>query len=336
MQNESTKEDEELSTGERMLLRFRGNWIPYIRDPSPMSFSSASPTASHVQTRTTTKAIEQIAELEMEPEFSRTTTTQAAMQHVGEDPHNGGLSPDEMILSDIELARKRVSQLRVKYADLDKDAICELLIRSKCRQGCIVGLCSAGPAMLLPGWGSLASLLVGSVADVTITTKLEVDLALEISILYEYALDDVHIRKSYLLKVAGLEGLDDASSEEDAKATQHAGERLALRTTEEVGKRSLLRFVPIVGATVGAGTNVVGIYVIGKRAQLICKGRSDELGTWRQSVDKFVVPKEISKSVADQVSKVPSNISLRIAEATSHLGQRAKQFLASASSAQSN
>lgn len=238
-----------------------------------------------------------------------------------------GVVGDELT-ADTLLAVKRVKLLCEKNPSIiDKDILCELLIRKKCKQGAIVGICAAGPAMILPGWGSLASIVLGGVADVTLTTKLEVDLALEIMFLYQgekSCLDPVE-RKSFLLKVSGLEGLNQ-DEDHDENATREAGERLAVRASEEVGKRSLLKFIPVVGATVNAGTNVVGIYVIGKRSQTLAKGFSLN-ESWRESVNRYVLPKEFSTILSQQLSHVPSAITTTLAETYTNIGKRAKKLL---------
>lgn len=318
--------------------RFRGSWAPLIKDPIKYSYATTAGLSSSVMALE--KAAEQhdhdgIEEKSEEPPV-RTLTTVNGQSHedalVAQDPSRAPYARDPMLL-DAEMAMQRVQKLKAKHPEMDLDALCEILIQTKCKQGALVGVCSAGPAMLLPGWGSLASVLLGSVADLTLTTKLEVDLALEIACLYGlwdvYCMDST-ARRAFLLHVAGLEGLDAEPKEEDEKATREAGERLATRATEEVGKASLLKFVPILGATVGAGTNVVGIFVVGRRTQLICKGES--VGTWRESINKHIVPYEISRSMAIQLSRVPSALTLRVAQVTTSLGSSARRLVAMGSS----
>ena len=297
--------------------RFRGNWIPVIHNPVPVSFSS-----SLVLEKVADIHSKHGLELTNVNETEKTTLTLPQPEDLPPIPEIlAGVIGDELV-TDAELAKERVNKLKESHPDLDRDALTDLLIRNKCKQTFLVGLCSAGPALLLPGWGNLASILFGTLVDVSITTKLEVDLALEIAALYELDKEKTYDRKNFLLSVSGLEGL----IEDDEEATRQAGERLAVRTSEEVGKRSLLRFVPVIGATIGAGTNVVGCYVCGKRAQVLSKG--GKLNAWREDVKNYVVPKEISQFLTDQVLlKVPSSISLKFAEASARLGKNAKNII---------
>jgi hypothetical protein len=307
--------------------RFRGNWAPLIRDPAKFHYL---PTA--------TKALEKATEQHDRGESEQLEEEEEEKQEIPPEIQSSKSSSEapkrDVLLRDALEASERVERLKKRNPGIDLDALCALLIEAKCKQGALVGLCAAGPAMLLPGWGSLATVLLGGVADLTLTTKLEADLALEIACLYglfEVYCAEPTARRNYLLHVAGLEGLDEQqkSADEDEKATREAGERLAVRATEEVGKRSLISAIPIVGGAVGAGTNVVGIYVIGRRAQMICKGES--VGTWRESINKYAVPADIARGMAVQMSRIPSAVTVRIAQVTTSIGMGARRLMASSS-----
>ena len=84
----------------------------------------------------------------------------------------------------------------------------------------------------------------------------------------------------------------------------------------------------MIGTSVAAGTNVVGIYVIGRRAQQIVKGNT--VGKWRESVNRYVVPADISRAIALQMSRVPSAVTIRVAEMTTRLGASARRMMVSA------
>lgn len=294
--------------------RFRGTWTPIINDPKPMSYSSAATQAI---------ALEKVVEIQAEPTLEPNRLSPEDIEETIPQLV-AGIIGDELS-SDADVAARRVAEFKSKHEGVDLDALCEMLIREKCKQSFVVGLCSAAPALVLPGWGNLASILMGTAVDVSLTTRLEVDLAMEIVCLYDRhsELATPEARKSFLLRVSGLEGLE----KEDEQATTEAGSRLAIRTGEEVGKRSLLRYVPIVGGVTAAGTNVVGVYVIGRRAQLIATGKEHELGTWRDSVNRFAVPKEVSTVMAEQMSKVPSALTLKAAQVASSLGQSVRKLL---------
>ena len=336
-------DDNSPADGTEKEKRFRGSWAPLIRDPAKFAFLDLNPTVSALERAAEAHEQDALAdpgeeEKQDEPPVLavREANGPAKATEVEKEvlPRTVRSETVDPLLIDAEFARHRVEALHLKHPEKNLDALCEILIQTKCKQGALVGLCTAAPAMLVPGWGSLASVLLGGVADLTLTTKLECDLALEIACLYNlyevYCTDQI-ARRTYLLHVAGLEGIDDhVLHDDDERATRTAGERVASRATEEVGKRSLVRYVPVVGATVSAGTNVVGIYVIGRRAQQICRGNS--VGTWQESVNQDVVPSDISRMMALQMSRVPSAVTVRVAQVTTRIGAGVKTMMVTSTS----
>jgi hypothetical protein len=74
--------------------------------------------------------------------------------------------------------------------------------------------------------------------------------------------------------------------------------------------------LPFVGVPTAAATNVTGVYVVGRRAQLFARDDAgvEVLGTWRSSVKKFVMPEEmnqLSMLLAERASHIPSADAVR-------------------------
>lgn len=196
----------------------------------------------------------------------------------------------EMTHGEVEAANKRVIEIMNQYKGvLSEQEIVDHIIKAKCIQAALVGLIIGGCATI-PGLGSIAAIIIGAAADGALTTKLQVDMMLEIGCAlghYE-KLKDKKYRKERLLLSAGLikHGVDADGKDifidtaTNDPFTTEAGHRVSEKAIEEFGKRSFLYFIPVVGAVSASATDLSWTYVIGRRAETVFRTGEKDLPPW--------------------------------------------------------
>lgn len=177
--------------------------------------------------------------------------------------------------ADEEAAAQRVHSLRQKHPNASQEELTEALTKQKCIQAGVVGAVTSG-ASIIPGLGTLASLTFGVAADIGMTFRLQAELVLELSALYEHQLDAAEKRNVVLL-VTGI----------SAGANQMLGKigtEIAEEATERLVQKSVTRAIPVLGVAASAGTNILTTYIIGRRAQAYFSLGPEAVGSWSESL----------------------------------------------------
>lgn len=173
--------------------------------------------------------------------------------------------------ADRKAAKERVTALRKRLPDADRDELHRLLVQSKCLQAGAIGALSA-VVELVPGAGKLAGVFLGSMIDVGTVTALQSELVLETFALYEVELGDAGERFAILAIAATNVGATHASSIVAKLLKRYAG---AL-----VGGFVLKRALPVAKIATVATKNIALTHAIGMRAQAVAKFRDAELDEW--------------------------------------------------------
>ncbi|GIV78898.1 hypothetical protein FKZ61_008750 [Litorilinea aerophila] len=174
-----------------------------------------------------------------------------------------------------EAARERVQTLRQTYPDATPEALVEQLIKQKSLQTAGVGLLTAG-ASAVPGLGTLATLTLGTAADIGITLRMQTELALEIAALYGHDLPPERLRNVIML-ITGI-------SLGGERLVGQAGRRVAEGVAERLASRSAVKALPIVGALAAGAINAVTTYVIGRRAHAYFSLGPEAMPSWEESL----------------------------------------------------
>ncbi len=204
--------------------------------------------------------------------------------------------------ADVLAAKKRVQDKKANYQN-DKQALIESIIKEKVQQTALVGAASSS-ASLIPGLGTLASLTVGAVADVSASLKLQSEMVLELAAAYDYPLSDFDQQKLIFLVTGVSTGSNALFGRMGREMTKAISERYA--------KKWFLRAIPIVGVATATATNALTTYLIAARAKSYFEGESilpnwqeslkqisklerEKLRAWLQAVRSAKVPDEVSK-----------------------------------------
>jgi hypothetical protein len=168
-----------------------------------------------------------------------------------------------------------VTALRAAHPDRSTDLLVRESIARTARQTAAVGAATSGAA-LVPGLGTLATLTLGTAADVGATLRLQAQMVLDIAVLRGADLAGDQARRAILV-AAGVSGAS-------TLVRNRAGRMAALRIGERFSARWLLKMVPVVGMLSSSGTNALATYVIGSRADTYFLLGPDAVKDWRTTV----------------------------------------------------
>lgn len=182
---------------------------------------------------------------------------------------------DTMSNVDQGTAISRVAELREQHPDASVDALVDALIKRKCRQTGAVGAATSGAA-LVPGVGTLASLTVGVVADISIAFRLQSELVMEIATAHQRLLTEEEKQRAILIVTGLSAGANQLLARTGRKASVEIGERFT--------QKWLFRILPFIGIAASAGANVLSTYIIGRRAHEYFGLGPDEMKDWHESL----------------------------------------------------
>jgi hypothetical protein len=170
--------------------------------------------------------------------------------------------------TDEKAAAQRVASLRQRYPDATTADLAERLIRQRSMQAGVVGVVTSG-ATIIPGLGTVTTLVFGVAADLQMTYKIQSELVLELAALYDHpvGLDD----KRYI--VALVTGMSAGTNQ----LVRRVGTELAEQATRRLARRAVAKSIPFVGVAASGGINMVATYFIGRRAQAYFSHDRDSL-----------------------------------------------------------
>lgn len=197
------------------------------------------------------------------------------------------VASSDSIKSTVDAARAKVKG-ELKGAAL-RDATAKELIRSYSNRAALAGGASGIPAALLPGIGSIAAAVGGGLAELTFLLKWEVEMALAMSHLYGFDIDDPRERQlGFLMASVGTYDatgknffVDIAKVEGTAiyNYAPRALSRLVVTAMATVAAlyvwRGLLKAVPFLGIAIGTGMNKVLTQRVGARCMRDCQMRRE-------------------------------------------------------------
>lgn len=177
--------------------------------------------------------------------------------------------------TDEKAAVQRVANLRQRHQDATPDELAERLIRQRCIQAGAVGAVTSG-ASIIPGLGTVTTLVFGVAADLQMTYKIQSELVLELAAVYGHTvgIED----KRYI--VALVTGMSAGANQ----LVRRAGTELAQQATQRLARRAVTKSIPIVGVAASGGINMVATYLIGRRAQAYFRHDRASLVEWDDQV----------------------------------------------------
>lgn len=177
--------------------------------------------------------------------------------------------------ADDKAALQRVQTLRAERPEASVDELADTLIMRKCRQAAAIGAATAS-AGLIPGVGTLASVVVGTAADIGATMRLQAELILEIAALHGQTLGEDERRRVVML-VAGLNA-------GTGRLLSKGGTRIATHLSQRFAQRWVMHALPFAGMAASAATNVLYTYLIGRRAHAYFQRGPAAMGSWWDNV----------------------------------------------------
>lgn len=147
---------------------------------------------------------------------------------------------------------------------------------------------------LIPGIGALFTLFGGGIMDSVMVLKCEVEMALCLSALYGFDIEDHAERtRAFLLASAALEAnkasqsrsesllrvVDVAVNEYSTRELSKMMLKLVGRAALSLGSKRLLRLLPVVGMAVGGGVNKALTHRTGMRCKYALDVRKSKQGT---------------------------------------------------------
>ena len=159
--------------------------------------------------------------------------------------------------ADAAAAGVRVADLRAQMPDADVNALVESLIRRKAVQAGMIGAATSG-ATLIPGIGTLAAVVLGTAADVSVSLRLQTELVLEIAAAHGHEFSSDEWRNTVMVVTGVSVGAEQLFTE--------TSKRLARRATRRFAGRGFVKAIPVVGLFGSAAVNMLATYVIGRRA----------------------------------------------------------------------
>jgi uncharacterized protein (DUF697 family) len=169
-----------------------------------------------------------------------------------------------------------------------REATAQELVRHYSNRAAIAGGASALPA-LVPGWGSLVAALGGTLAELTLLLKWEVEMALALSHLYGFDIDQPAERQ--LAFLAASVGTYDATGKsffgdvvrlEGTAIWNYAPRRVARWVVQALAVlaamyvwRGFIKAVPVIGIVVGGSLNKVLTMKVGDKCLKDLRVRHD-------------------------------------------------------------
>jgi hypothetical protein len=176
--------------------------------------------------------------------------------------------------ADMAAASDRVSQLLAANPQASTEELVGLLIRHKCWQTGVIGAVTSGLA-IIPGLGTVAALTFGVAADIGMTFKLQAELVLEIAAAHGHDLT-LEEKRRIILTVTGISaGVN--------QALQAVGKRIAIKATQLLAEKAVVKAIPVLGVAASAGVNAVTTYWIGRRAHAYFSLGSEGMGDFSES-----------------------------------------------------
>jgi uncharacterized protein (DUF697 family) len=160
--------------------------------------------------------------------------------------------------TDAKAAAKRVVDLRQRYPDESADQLAERVIRQRSLQAATIGAATSGAA-IIPGLGTIATLIFGVAADLQMTYKIQSEMVLELAALYGRPID-IEDKRYVVALVTGM-------SAGANQLVRKAGTELAEQATERLAGKLIAKSLPVIGIAASAGINLVATYLIARRAQ---------------------------------------------------------------------
>ncbi len=159
---------------------------------------------------------------------------------------------------DAAAAQQRVAELRQKFPEATADQLVERLIQQRCMQAGTVGAVTSG-ATIIPGLGTVATLIFGVATDLRMTYQIQSELVLEIAAVYGRA---IHADERRFM-VALVTGLSAGAN----RVVTRAGTELAELASRRLAQRAVAKSIPVLGVAASGGINMLSTYLIGRRAQ---------------------------------------------------------------------
>ncbi|MDF1565681.1 MAG: EcsC family protein [Deltaproteobacteria bacterium] len=187
----------------------------------------------------------------------------------------------EKLLAIVAEHQERVDAGRHEDEAAYRKAVAGELISTFSNRTALSGGAAALPAVI-PGLGSVVTLVGGTLADMALMLKFEVELALCLTALYGYDIHQDRERQLAFL-LAGVKTYEereqrhvvlDAAIAEGTAIWNYSGREITKGVTSVFTKialigvsRGFLRVLPVVGVAVGAGMNKALTRRVGKRCQ---------------------------------------------------------------------
>ena len=243
------------------------------------------------------------------------------MNEVEETQHGEKLlSAVERILADDQTILRIVEEHRRKVPSMDDHdmfvrAVGESLVKTYSTKSAISGGATALPAVL-PGFGTLATLTGGTLVDMALMLKYEVEMCLALSWLYGFDIRRREERQIALLLASvntyevqsGRNYFVDLASAETTAIWNYAPRELSKLVLQVMGKLAILsvgkglaRALPLVGIAIGSSVNKVLTTRVGKRCIEEVSRRRTLLGhevieEYEDVVEAKVKPKKKTKT----------------------------------------
>ena len=171
----------------------------------------------------------------------------------------------------------KAAQPDLKGAEL-RDATAKALVKQYSDRAAIAGGASGLPA-LIPGWGSLVAAVGGTVAELTLLLKWEVEMALALSHLYGFDIDEPAERQLAFLMASvgtydatGKNFFADIARLEGTALWNYAPRHVARFVVQAMAAvaaiylwRGFFKAIPVLGIGIGAGLNKVLTNKVGAR-----------------------------------------------------------------------
>ncbi len=170
--------------------------------------------------------------------------------------------------------RQKINLLKQNHPDLSNREIAGIITSEKCFKCALVGIITALPA-LVPGAGSLISLLGGAAVDIVLFTYLLATMVVEIAAIFDRDLTGRAFQKEAFWAFIIATGTGSAGSKISqsvvAALTKETLNGLTERTLISLGVRNtarvgLIRIIPVLGLLLTGGINYWVGKAIGKRA----------------------------------------------------------------------
>lgn len=163
-------------------------------------------------------------------------------------------------------AQAAAERRRLAAPEADTATLYRQLLRDKCLRAGMVGSLTSATG-LIPGLGTLASLAIDGVGDVSYTARLQRELALTTFALHQRQPDAKELQRidRWILSF-GAGG---------SELVEQVGKLIARQLAKNFAGRLLKRGLPLAEIAYSTVMHLAGTYLVGRRAQLYCIGLSD-------------------------------------------------------------